>query len=79
MLHLTKCLTLERSDLICKEKGWVPLDVYRLPAINNVTIKNKYSLPRIDDIFDQLSGNSCFCKIDLREAYHQLKVSKDNF
>ena len=41
---------------------------------NNVTIKNKYPLPRIDDLFDQLQGAFCFSKIDLRSGYHQLKV-----
>lgn len=39
-----------------------------------VTIKNKYPLPRIDDLFDQLQGASYFSKIDLRLDYHQLKV-----
>ncbi|KAI3792869.1 hypothetical protein L2E82_06760 [Cichorium intybus] len=42
--------------------------------LNKVTIKNKYPLPRIDDLFDQLQGASCFSKIDLRSGYHQLKV-----
>ncbi|KAH0702583.1 hypothetical protein KY285_016861 [Solanum tuberosum] len=42
--------------------------------LNKVTIKNKYPLPRIDDIFDQLQGASCFSKFDLRSSYHKLKV-----
>ncbi|KAH0781716.1 hypothetical protein KY290_001314 [Solanum tuberosum] len=42
--------------------------------LNKVTIKNKHPLPRIDDLFDQLQGASCFSKIDLRFGYHQLKV-----
>jgi hypothetical protein len=40
-------------------------------SLNEVTIKNKYSLPRIDDLFDQLKG---FSKIDLQLGYHQLKI-----
>jgi hypothetical protein len=43
-------------------------------ALNEVTIKNKYLLPRIDDLFDQLRGVCVFSKIDLRLGYHQLKV-----
>ncbi|KAI3505152.1 hypothetical protein L1887_27074 [Cichorium endivia] len=46
--------------------------------LNKVTIKNKYPLPRIDDLFDQLQGASCFSKIDLRSGYHQLKVRDDD-
>ena len=42
--------------------------------LNKVTVKNKYPLPRIDDLFDQLQGASYFSKIDLRSHYHQLKV-----
>ncbi|KAJ9556097.1 hypothetical protein OSB04_010711 [Centaurea solstitialis] len=44
-------------------------------GFNKVTIKNRYPLPRIDDLFDQLQGASWFSKIDLRSGYHQLKCS----
>jgi hypothetical protein len=43
-------------------------------ALNEVTVKNKYLLPRIDDLFDQLRGACVFFKIDLQSGYHQLKV-----
>ena len=43
-----------------------------------VIIKNKYLLPRIEDLFDQLQGASHFSKIDLRSEYHQLKIKEDD-
>jgi hypothetical protein len=43
-------------------------------SLNEVIIKNKYPLPRIDDLFDQLKGACVFSKIDLRSGYHQLKI-----
>jgi hypothetical protein len=43
-------------------------------ALNEVTIKNKYPLPRIDDLFNQLCGVCVFSKIDLQLGYHQVKV-----
>jgi hypothetical protein len=42
--------------------------------LNTVTIKNKYPLPRIDILFDQLAGAKVFSKIDLRSSYHQIKI-----
>ncbi|KAD2805356.1 hypothetical protein E3N88_38733 [Mikania micrantha] len=46
--------------------------------LNKVTIKNCYSLPRIDDLFDQLQGACYFSKIDLRSGYHQLRVRDED-
>nr|AAX92958.1 retrotransposon protein, putative, Ty3-gypsy sub-class [Oryza sativa Japonica Group]ABA92829.1 retrotransposon protein, putative, Ty3-gypsy subclass [Oryza sativa Japonica Group] len=43
-------------------------------SLNEVTFKNKYPLPRTDDLFDQLEGAKVFSKIDLRSGYHQLKI-----
>ena len=42
--------------------------------LNKMTVKNKYPLPRIDDLFDQLKGASVVSKIDLRFGYHQLRI-----
>ncbi|XP_052877263.1 uncharacterized protein LOC128283887 [Gossypium arboreum] len=44
--------------------------------LNKLTIKNKYPLPKIDELFDQLRGAAVFSKIDLRSGYHQLKVKE---
>jgi hypothetical protein len=49
---------------------------YRL--LNVVTIKNKYPLPRIDILFDQLSKTKVFSKIDLRSGYHQIKIRPED-
>jgi hypothetical protein len=43
-------------------------------SLNEVTIKNKYPLPRIKDLFNQMKGASIFLKIDMRSVYHQLKI-----
>ena len=46
------------------------------PKINKVTVRNKYPLPRIEDLFDQLKGAGVFSKIDLRSGYYQLRVKE---
>nr|GFA92160.1 putative reverse transcriptase domain-containing protein [Tanacetum cinerariifolium] len=46
--------------------------------LNKLTIKNRYSPPRIDDLFDQLQGSSVYSKIDLRSGYHQLRVREED-
>jgi hypothetical protein len=43
-------------------------------SLNDVTMKNKYLLPRIEDLFDQMRGARVFSKIDLRSGYHQMKI-----
>ncbi|XP_075481255.1 uncharacterized protein LOC142521968 [Primulina tabacum] len=47
--------------------------------LNKITIKNRYPLPRIDDLFDQLKGAAVFSKLDLRTCYHQLKLKSVSF
>jgi sensor histidine kinase YesM len=54
---------------------WMCVD-YR--SLNDVTIKNKYPLPRIEDQFDQMKGAIVFSKIDLRSGYHQLKIQESD-
>ncbi|GKF58108.1 putative reverse transcriptase domain-containing protein [Tanacetum coccineum] len=50
---------------------WMCIDYQEL---NKLTVKNRYSLLRIDDLFDHLQGSSVYSKIDLRSGYHQLRV-----
>ncbi|GJZ89290.1 putative reverse transcriptase domain-containing protein [Tanacetum coccineum] len=46
--------------------------------LNKLTIKNRYPLPRIDDLFDQLQGSSVYSKIDLWSSYHQLRIREED-
>ncbi|KAI3704519.1 hypothetical protein L1987_74741 [Smallanthus sonchifolius] len=46
--------------------------------LNKLTIKNRYPLPRIDDLFDQLQGSSFYSKIDLHSGYHQLRIQEED-
>ncbi|GKA64814.1 putative reverse transcriptase domain-containing protein [Tanacetum coccineum] len=46
--------------------------------LNKLTVKNRYPLPRIDDLFDQIQGSSVYSKIDLRSGYHQLRVRDED-
>src|ERR1051325_6823798 len=63
--------------LVKKKEGTMRLCVdYR--QLNKVTIKNRYPLPRIDDLMDQLVGACVFIKIDLRSRYHQIRVKTED-
>ncbi|GKE22908.1 putative reverse transcriptase domain-containing protein [Tanacetum coccineum] len=46
--------------------------------LNKLTVKNRYPLPRIDDLFDQLQGSRVYSKIDMRSGYHQLRVREED-
>jgi hypothetical protein len=55
---------------------WMCVDYW---SLNEVTIKNKYPLPRIEDLFNQMKGASIFSKIDLRSGYHQSDIQNTAF
>ena len=60
-----------------KKDGTLQLCIdYR--QFNKMTIKNRYPLPHIDDLFDQLSGATVFSKIDLRSGYHQVRIKDED-
>jgi len=56
----------------------VPRLVSDYRPLNAVTIKNKYPIPRINDLLDQLAGARVFSKMDLRSGYHQIKIRKED-
>ena len=63
--------------LVKKKDGTMRLCVdYR--QLNKVTIRNKYPLPKIDDLMDQLVGACVFSKINLRLGYHQIRVKSED-
>nr|GEX40226.1 reverse transcriptase domain-containing protein [Tanacetum cinerariifolium] len=64
-LSLISCIKIKRMCIDYRE-------------LNKLTIKNRYPLPRIDDLFDQLQGLSIYSKIDLRSGYHQLRVRDED-
>jgi len=64
--------------LFVKKKDQSPRLCVDYRLLNAVTIKNKYPLPRIDILFDQLFGAKVFSKIDLRSGYHQIKIGAED-
>ncbi|GKE96906.1 putative reverse transcriptase domain-containing protein [Tanacetum coccineum] len=54
------------------------LGVINYCELNKLAVKNRYPLPRIGDLFNQLQGSSVYSKIDLRSGYHQLKVREED-
>ncbi|GJR36897.1 putative reverse transcriptase domain-containing protein [Tanacetum coccineum] len=61
-----------------RKKGRIIPYVQHYRELNKLTVKNRYPLPRIDDLFDQLQGSSVYSKIDLRSGYHQLRIREED-
>lgn len=59
-----------------KDQSWILCVNYR--ALNTLTIKNKYSIPTIEELLDELKGNAVYIKLDLRSGYHQKRVHLAN-
>nr|GEV97543.1 hypothetical protein [Tanacetum cinerariifolium] len=64
-------------DVELNDERIIGLDTI-IQELNKLTVKNRYSLPRIDDLFDQLQGSSVYSKTDLRSGYHQLRVHEED-
>jgi hypothetical protein len=62
--------------LFVKKKDGTLILCINFRQLNKVTVKNKYPLPRIDDLFDQLKDEKIFSKIDLRSGYHQVRITE---
>ena len=65
-------------SVVCEEKGWEYAIIIDYREFNKVIVRNKYPLPRINDLFDRLQGAQVFSKIDLRSGYHQLKIKAED-
>ena len=66
------------AHFVGEEEGWVYAHVRRLSWLECITIKNKYPLPQVDELFDQLCGAKYFSKIDLHSGYHQVRIRPED-
>jgi hypothetical protein len=75
---MPKCFTLGSTNTLCEKKDGTLRLCIDFRQLNKATMKNKYPLPRIDDLFDQLRGEKIFSKIDLRSGYHQVRIKEED-
>jgi hypothetical protein len=67
---------LQFSDYDGAKEGWHMENVCRLLSLKKIMVKNRYPLPRIDDLLDQLKNVAYFTKLDLRSGYHHIRVAE---
>ena len=72
------CLLGEHLSFFIKNKDGTLCLCIDYHQLNKMTIKNRYPLPHIDDLFDQLHGATVFSKIDLRYGYHQVHIKDED-
>nr|GFC18712.1 putative reverse transcriptase domain-containing protein [Tanacetum cinerariifolium] len=77
-IYKTEFLTLGPSILFVKKKDGSFRMCIDYRELNKLTVKNRYLLLRIDDLFDQLQASRVYSKIDLRSSYHQLRVREED-
>nr|GEW42486.1 putative reverse transcriptase domain-containing protein [Tanacetum cinerariifolium] len=77
-IYLSKFITVGSTGVVCEKKDRSFRMCIDYRELNKLTIKNRYPLPRIDDLFDQLQGSIVYSKIDLRSGYHQLRIKEED-
>lgn len=78
MVSLEQASCLGRPILFVNKKNGSSRMCLECRELNKLAIKNRYPLPRINDLFDQLKGSNYYSKIDLRYRYHQLRVMEED-
>ncbi|GJZ23951.1 putative reverse transcriptase domain-containing protein [Tanacetum coccineum] len=77
-IYSSEFITVGSTGVVCEKKDGSFRMCIDYRELNKLTVKNRYPLPRIDDLFDQLQGSSVYSKIDLRLGYYQLRIKKEN-